>query len=426
MRDQVELAVAGLSGETRDQVTKVILNVIASAAGGVVGGVSGAGGASVADMYNRQLHPDEGIWIKNNAQRYADKQGISIGQAQAELTGQAQRQGDSAAAERYAENASAREFLAEMTGTQGAGFVYFDGKADGSYDNQILFAGGIKEDADLTELYDLAWKKVQAAAKHTTNLSGSNMALSEATKDLTNYANNPEEILEVFKALQLEKAKAEAANDYILASNISSKLVDMSLILAGGVIDLRNLSRAELDALGALFQSGAEGTLSVSQRRAVEAWTKAAEVSGVRRGTASKLPDGSNGETPLTVRNAEVLADDGKTVLVRQNPITGNYEAVGGTLANNGAKGVEVPTVVNKPLGLGSTGRTTPANLSEKLAMEQAISNPAAGRTLTVPMTDSRWPATDGWVKSAQNINGIEIHYVRNSITGEIDDFKFK
>jgi len=29
-------------------------------------------------------------------------------------------------------------------------------------------------------------------------------------------------------------------------------------------------------------------------------------------------------------------------------------------------------------------------------------------------------------VKSAQNINGIEIHYVRNSITGAIDDFKFK
>jgi hypothetical protein len=81
---------------------------------------------------------------------------------------------------------------------------------------------------------------------------------------------------------------------------------------------------------------------------------------------------------------------------------------------------------VNKPLGLGSTGRTTPANLNEQLAMEQAISNPAAGRPLSVPMTDSRWPATDGWVKSAQNINGIEIHYVRNSITGAIDDFKFK
>ncbi|MEN5347396.1 hypothetical protein ABE599_27095 [Achromobacter mucicolens] len=32
---------------------------IASAAGGAIGGVSGAGGAAVADTYNRQLHPDE-------------------------------------------------------------------------------------------------------------------------------------------------------------------------------------------------------------------------------------------------------------------------------------------------------------------------------------------------------------------------------
>ena len=98
--------------------------------------------------------------------------------------------------------------------------------------------------------------------------------------------------------------------------------------------------------------------------------------------------------------------------------------AVAGSI--KGAKGVEIPPSANKPLGLGSTGRSTPANLNEKLAMEQAISNPAAGRPLPVPMTDSRWPATDGWVKSAQNINGIEIHYVRNSITGAIDDFKFK
>jgi filamentous hemagglutinin len=41
-------------------------------------------------------------------------------------------------------------------------------------------------------------------------------------------------------------------------------------------------------------------------------------------------------------------------------------------------------------------------------------------------MTDSRWPAKDGWVKMAQNINGVEVHYVRNSVTGDIDGFKFK
>ncbi|MGR4869676.1 filamentous hemagglutinin N-terminal domain-containing protein [Variovorax sp. LARHSF232] len=79
-----------------------------------------------------------------------------------------------------------------------------------------------------------------------------------------------------------------------------------------------------------------------------------------------------------------------------------------------------------KPLGLGSTGRATPINLTERLAMEEAISNPAAGRPLPVLMTDSRWPGKDGWVKMSQNVNGVEIHYVINSKTGAIDDFKFK
>jgi hypothetical protein len=74
---------------------------------------------------------------------------------------------------------------------------------------------------------------------------------------------------------------------------------------------------------------------------------------------------------------------------------------------------------------LGSTGRTVARNLKEQLAMQEAMSNPAAGTRLALLMNDSRWPAADGWVKMAQNINGVEIHYVRNTITGAVDDFKF-
>ncbi|EXU75337.1 VENN motif pre-toxin domain-containing protein, partial [Erwinia mallotivora] len=77
-------------------------------------------------------------------------------------------------------------------------------------------------------------------------------------------------------------------------------------------------------------------------------------------------------------------------------------------------------------LGRGSTGRTEANSLQEKLAIEQALSNPEAGRQLPIPMTDKRWPREDGWVKMAQNINGVEIHYVRNTNTGQVDDFKFK
>jgi filamentous hemagglutinin len=63
--------------------------------------------------------------------------------------------------------------------------------------------------------------------------------------------------------------------------------------------------------------------------------------------------------------------------------------------------------------------------LKEKLAMEQAISDPTAGTRLPITMSDARWPASEGWVKMGQNIRGVEIHYVLNSGTGAVDDFKF-
>ena len=72
-----------------------------------------------------------------------------------------------------------------------------------------------------------------------------------------------------------------------------------------------------------------------------------------------------------------------------------------------------------------STGRTEPLNLTEQLAMEQAKANPKAGSPLPVQMNDPRWLASDGWVKMAQNINGVEIHYVMNLRNGMIADFKF-
>lgn len=53
------------------------------------------------------------------------------------------------------------------------------------------------------------------------------------------------------------------------------------------------------------------------------------------------------------------------------------------------------------------------------------MSNPAAGTRLPVTLTDARWPAADGWVKISQNVNGVEIHYVQNMVTGAVDDFKF-
>ena len=75
-----------------------------------------------------------------------------------------------------------------------------------------------------------------------------------------------------------------------------------------------------------------------------------------------------------------------------------------------------------------STGRTEPANLKEKLAIEEVISNPSGVTPPRMPKmsdTKNKLLHEDGWVKRTQNVNGVEVHYVENIKTGEVVDFKF-
>ena len=62
----------------------------------------------------------------------------------------------------------------------------------------------------------------------------------------------------------------------------------------------------------------------------------------------------------------------------------------------------------------------------EEVAMDEAMADPAAGEVLPTSMADPRWPAHEGWVKMEQAIEDVEIHYVFNTRTCEVDDFKFK
>jgi hypothetical protein len=95
------------------------------------------------------------------------------------------------------------------------------------------------------------------------------------------------------------------------------------------------------------------------------------------------------------------------------------YVSASGVLVHNCNK-------VLKPLGLGSTGRTTANNLIEKLAMEEIKSNPYLGKTLIKSLKDAsgRW---NGWSKMTnRNAHGIEIHYNalwENGTIKAIDDF---
>lgn len=78
-----------------------------------------------------------------------------------------------------------------------------------------------------------------------------------------------------------------------------------------------------------------------------------------------------------------------------------------------------------------STGRTEAKTLKEKLAMEEAKSNPQ-GKTKprTPEMSDRKNDllAEDGWVKKFHNLHRgkeTEIHYVENVVTKVVGDFKF-
>ncbi|CAB3648220.1 hemagglutinin repeat-containing protein [Achromobacter dolens] len=58
-KDAIDEAMSGLPPAIQREVANIALNALAGAAGGLAGGVSGAGAALSADMFNRQLHPDE-------------------------------------------------------------------------------------------------------------------------------------------------------------------------------------------------------------------------------------------------------------------------------------------------------------------------------------------------------------------------------
>lgn len=59
--------------------------------------------------------------------------------------------------------------------------------------------------------------------------------------------------------------------------------------------------------------------------------------------------------------------------------------------------------------------------------MEEVMSDPAA-HGIPAPsgggQKDPRWPSSDGWVKMRNSDNTV--HWVQNTRTGEVDDFKFK
>ena len=76
----------------------------------------------------------------------------------------------------------------------------------------------------------------------------------------------------------------------------------------------------------------------------------------------------------------------------------------------SGSTGVGNPVPVE---GKGNTGRVSPNNLNEQMAMHQVQSNPLEGASkLPFNMNDSRWPSSEGWVKmqNVVRLNDMWVH----------------
>ncbi|WP_230945522.1 hypothetical protein [Burkholderia pseudomultivorans] len=107
-------------------------NLLAGGAGAVVGGGAGAAMSASVDRFNRQLHPDERKWIKDNAASYAKQQDITLEQAVNALTAQADRQvqngspgADDPAARAFLGNAQRLGHMLPSEGASGPGYMFF-------------------------------------------------------------------------------------------------------------------------------------------------------------------------------------------------------------------------------------------------------------------------------------------------------------
>ena len=100
----------------------IVANAIATGAGAAVGGNAGAFEGYNVDRFNRQLHPDERQWAKDNAKQFAqfyeDKTGQSItaDQAQNMLLANGYRLVDSAASKGPGGDATAVAFIGQNAG----------------------------------------------------------------------------------------------------------------------------------------------------------------------------------------------------------------------------------------------------------------------------------------------------------------------
>ena len=207
-------------------------------------------------MYNRQLHEEEGELIRKKHQSTRSARG-SASQTPAILTGQAQRQADSEAAKRFAENSSARAFLAEISlGLQGSGFAYLTARP-----TVAMTTRSCSRAASRTARPDhLVRRGLEAGTSRRDKAHDSDGLGFGPGGCFARYRQLSEESRgnrEGGAGAARRADKAEAAQDFTRVRVLDDKLTNISLMQNGGLFDLsEGLTWEQREILGMALQAG--------------------------------------------------------------------------------------------------------------------------------------------------------------------------
>ncbi|WAH62626.1 hemagglutinin repeat-containing protein [Xanthomonas hortorum] len=106
------------NGVTDPATYNALMELGSASLGGIAGGQVGATTALAGDQFNRQLHPDEVTWIRQNAEAFALQEGISVIEAKQRLTVEAAAQVDAVIAKKVGIENIDTEALAFLNSNQ--------------------------------------------------------------------------------------------------------------------------------------------------------------------------------------------------------------------------------------------------------------------------------------------------------------------
>lgn len=151
-KDAMIRFLTGQGMDPRSAEFNSLIEIASAALGGVIGGSDGAAVALLGDRFNRQLHPDEVVWINTHAAAFAKQEGISEDEARRRLIVEGASRVDARVNKLIGnENVddAATAFLSTMGGKYGFGATEVEYNNFNLYGNELL-----KDDALYRQVFN--------------------------------------------------------------------------------------------------------------------------------------------------------------------------------------------------------------------------------------------------------------------------------